>query len=609
VQLSSRRAWIGAIGLYALLTLLYGWPLLGRFGSVLPSDIGDPGLNTWILWWNAHARPLTDAWWNAPIFYPMRGALALSETLLGVAPLTTPMQWFGATPVAAHNAAFLLSFFSAAVAAHALARRLTGRHAAGLIAGVAYGFNPYRAAQMPHLQILMSCWMPLALLGLHGYLERRRPRDLALFAVAWLMNGLTTGYFLVYFAVLVGCWVVWFARTWRDRIAIAAAAALASLPLVPLLAGYHRYQTALGVSRGINEITSYSADLSAIWATSPFVWLARHWTLAPQAEGELYPGVVILALTVGGLLAHRRARAADTAPVGESTIRRRARWLLLGASLVVSLTAAASWLAGGWKLSVAGISISLNRPHKAATTAAWLLVFSVLLHPRAAAAWRKRTTALFYPIAACAMFILALGPLPHAFGVPIFYQAPYAALMHLPGGQTLRVPARFAMLVMLCLSQAAAFAFARWRQPNRWGLAAVVLLIALDGWVPQLKTAPAPPRLDLAGTDISTPVLELPMDNLFTDTAAMLRATAHGHPLVNGYSGYETDEYRALRDAMRARDPEALEALRRDAPLLVAIDPSRDADGRVREFISRAPGARLVRAAPAGIVYSLPASR
>ena len=41
---------------------------------------------------NAHARPLTDAWWNAPIFYPMRGALALSESLLGITPPTTPMQ-------------------------------------------------------------------------------------------------------------------------------------------------------------------------------------------------------------------------------------------------------------------------------------------------------------------------------------------------------------------------------------------------------------------------------------------------------------------------------------------------------------------------------------
>ena len=94
-------AWLLAVAGYAALTILYVWPLFAGFASRLPNDTGDSGLNTWILWWDAHVPPLAARWWDAPMFYPTHGALALSETLLGLTPLTTPMQWLGVSPVAA----------------------------------------------------------------------------------------------------------------------------------------------------------------------------------------------------------------------------------------------------------------------------------------------------------------------------------------------------------------------------------------------------------------------------------------------------------------------------------------------------------------------------
>ena len=86
-----------------VLTLALHWPLLDRLGSAVPSDLGDPLLNIWILWWNAHHVPLTEAYWNAPAFAPAPYAFALSETLLGLTWLTTPLQWLGASPVLAHT--------------------------------------------------------------------------------------------------------------------------------------------------------------------------------------------------------------------------------------------------------------------------------------------------------------------------------------------------------------------------------------------------------------------------------------------------------------------------------------------------------------------------
>jgi hypothetical protein len=608
---SSGRTWFGVSVLYAALTLLYAWPLLAALGSRLPGDTGDAGLNSWILWWNAQALPLTERWWNAPAFYPAHGAFAFSETLLGIAPLTSCVQWFGASAVQAHNIAYLFSFFSAALSAHALARRLTGSHAAALVAGVGFGFNPYRAAQVFHIQLLMSFWMPLGLLGLHRFLEHRRHRDLALFAVCWLMNGLTSGYFLFFFAVFVTLWIVWFVRTWRDAFAIVGAAAMASFVLAPWLAGYSQRQAAFGFARGRGDAEFFGADLSAIWASSPFVWLPSHWTFAPRAEGELYPGVVILVLAiVGGWLAWR-GRDAEPATVGNVSTsgRTRLRRVLLAAGTVVALIAIGSWLWGGWQLSVAGVSLSTNRPYKTVSTAIWLFLAAALMHPGLADGWRRRSTLLFYSLAALVMFVFALGPLARAFGWRFLYAAPYAWLMALPGGHALRVPARFATLIGLCLAQAAALAFVRLTRgrPRAPVVATLAVAIALDGWVPKLKTEPVPAPVDLAGLDGGAAVLELPNADLYADTGAMLRATRYGRPIVNGFSGYEPPHYAFLRQAVQAKDATAFEALGRFGPLLLVVDRVHDEGGANRDFVVSLPGARVVRELPAATVFSLPA--
>jgi hypothetical protein len=39
--------------------------------------------------WNSQATPLTDAWLNAPIFFPTGGAIVFQDAFLGVWPITT----------------------------------------------------------------------------------------------------------------------------------------------------------------------------------------------------------------------------------------------------------------------------------------------------------------------------------------------------------------------------------------------------------------------------------------------------------------------------------------------------------------------------------------
>lgn len=266
-------------GFYVALTIVHTWPLVTRFSDVLPNDLGDPMLNTWILWWNAHAVPLSTSWWNAPMFWPSTGALAFSEVLLGVTPLTSPIQWLGGSPIAAYNVAFFVTFPLSALAAHALAYKLTGRHDAAIVSGLVYGFNPVRTAHFPHLQVLTSYWMPAALLGLHEYVGSRQARWLWVFGLAWLMQALSNGYFLLFFPVLVGLWIAWHALSRTNHRALSAVVAawvVTSLPLVPLVWRYQSIHDAFGMHRGVLEIASFNADLTSFLDASP---LLKFWTL------------------------------------------------------------------------------------------------------------------------------------------------------------------------------------------------------------------------------------------------------------------------------------------------------------------------------------------
>ena len=290
---------------FLALAIAWTWPLATRLSWRIPHDPGDPILNTWILWWNAQAIPFTRAWWSPPVFHPMPGALALSEHLAGIAPFTAPLHAIGLSPLAAYNAALILCTWLSGYFAFLLGRRLTGSTTAGIVAGIAFGFAPYRASQLSHLQVLTAQWMPLALLAMHAYLADGRRRWLLLLAVAWLLQALSNGYYLLFFPVLVGGWLLWFVdwrRTWRRGAALAATFAGASLLLVPVLLEYKAIHDPLGLERSIEEMRQFSATLGSF--VQPAHLLAFWPTRAAETqEGFLFPGVTTVTLVLLGLAA------------------------------------------------------------------------------------------------------------------------------------------------------------------------------------------------------------------------------------------------------------------------------------------------------------------
>lgn len=300
-----RRATI----VYLLLALAWAWPLPLHLATRFTPDPGDPLLLTYVIWWNAHAVPLTRAWWNAPFYWPMHGTLALTDHLAGLSPLTTPIQWLGGSPLVAYNLTLIASTWWTGLATHALVRRLTSSTLAAFVGGIAFAYAPYRAAMVGHLQIYACWWLPLVLLALHAYYEDGRSRWLALCAAAWFFQGLTNGYFLLFTPVLVACWLGWFTR--RARLApaarVVAACGIAAILMVPFLLEYRTVQTAQGLSRTRGEMVAYSARPASFLSATP---LLRVWhTPAPlTTEQYLFPGVTAVTLTLVGLVAARRDR-------------------------------------------------------------------------------------------------------------------------------------------------------------------------------------------------------------------------------------------------------------------------------------------------------------
>jgi hypothetical protein len=571
--------WLLALAGYTALTLALTWPLVLRLSAVVPHDAGDPLFTTWILWWNAHTLPLTGRWWNVPMFWPMRGAMALSEHMLGLSLVATPLQWLGADPITAYNVLFLLSFPLCALAAHGLGHALTERHDAAAIAGLVFAFNPYRTSQLAHLHILWAFWMPLALTALHRYARDGRRQWLFVFAAAWIGQALSNGYFQLFFPLLLGMWALWFLASARDLRRLAAVVVtfcVGAVAVLPVAVPYLRFHKQLALERSYSEIATFSADLRSLTDAPPHSLASALLPPAGNAEQHLFPGFAALALVVIAMLAPLRSRAE------KSPTRRRVQLMFAALACVFVVMSITVQLGHPWWLRAGGTTIvSVTTAVKPLTSAIWCAIFAIAASGTLARAARGRSAFAFYVCAAVAMYVLSLGPQPGFLGAPFWYRAPYAWLMELPGFQNVRAPARFAMLGQLCLAVAAALAFASScdRLPRRFtAAAAIVALLGVlaDGWIRTLPLASLPERftsLELSGNGA---VVELPMSDMISDLPALYRSMYHHRPTVNGYSGFMPVHYAVLREAIETDGIDAFDGLTPHGPLTFV-----DSSGRV----------------------------
>ena len=447
------------------------WPLILHPARTIAGGLGDPLLNTFILAWDAdRARHLFRGLWDAPFLYPHRHTLAYSEHLLGIALFTTPVEWISRNPILTYNVAYISSYALAGFGMFLLVRSLVGRTDAAVLAGLAFELTPYRLAQTTHLQVLMNGWMPIGLWALHEYFRTGSRRWLAAFAAAFVLLGLSNGYYFYFFSIPAGVVVaVEMARRpnrrARTAIDLLAAALVVVAVVAPIAWVYFRLQREAGFVRSDEELAGLSARLGDYFRVPHGGWTWRGLLIVGGGERELFHGFIVIGFAALGALAVRSRSVAT----------------------YVVVTALAVWL--------------------------------------------------------------SMGP----GGGPL-----YKWLFRIvPGFNGLRVPARFSSVVIVGLAvlAGAGFAWVLARLPRRAGVAwtiAIAGIIVLEGQhgvgladVPAAnvkswdRVAYEWLQAQPAGAAIELPITQQDDFHPFTLTY-QLEALRHGHPIVNGYSGWKS---------------------------------------------------------------------
>ncbi len=536
----TRRQAAAAAAAYFLITIVWTWPLALGLARDLPSDFGDPLLNAWILAWDA--THLGRGWWSANIFYPHPLALAYSEHLLPQALSILPVYAATANPILCYNLVFLSTFVLCGVGMFLLARELTGRADAAFVAGLAFAFAPYRVASLPHLQVLSSAWMPLAVYGFRRYFVAGRPRALIGGAACWLLQNLSCSYYLLFLTPIVVAYLAWEVitrRSSRRTIASIAAAGLAVGIVTTAVVWPYLELRQLGFpARPIAEVVRFSADTFAYFTADANVrvWgtLARAW---PHAEGALFPGLTVAVLAGASVVAAVRPLA--LAPFAIVLLP------LLGVRLPFIRIA------------------SVSRTLVVAAIGSAVILAASRAQRRALTAWLASPVGFFALVVAFAA-AMSLGPEVHARGRLVADGAPYAfAYRFVPGFDGLRVPARFGMIVVFALSLLAAFAIRRRTTATVAG--ALILLESIAIPIPinqndvayrQTHLRALPARVSLADArelyafiarlPDTAAIVELPLGEPAFDVRYVFASTRHWKRLVNGYSGGAPQEYLQL---------------------------------------------------------------
>lgn len=591
---------------YTAVAAVSGRLVLEHPATTIAHDIGDPLLTAAILHWNAWTVPFTHAWWQFPIFSPTPDALAFSEPLLGLSVVATPIEWLVRDPLVTANVVMLLTYPLCGVAMFLLVRRLTGSPLAAFLAGLAYAFSPYRAAQQAHVQMLAAFWAPVAMWGLHAYLDSTRRAWLVLFGAAWLLQALANLYSLYFLSALVALWVLWFVIVpgrWRQLRDITIATLVAAIPLIPTLNTYLTVHARHGFSRSPVEAQVFSADLLSLLCAAPETTFWSWLRVGCRPEAVLFPGLVLLVLV--GVAVAALWRDAASQPASPRPMRLIRGFVGLAAA-VGAAGALSVVLFGAWRIDLAGLRLSVSDIDKPVVILAVAAIVALALSRTALDAVRRRSVAGFYVGAAIVMWLLALGPTVIFRGVPRAVPGPFQLLFLLPGGGGVRAPARFWIMATLCLAIVAGCAASQLLARRRSG--AAVLLTALcslgllsDGWS-TIPVAPGPKAFPDEAMLRGHTVMALPIGDL-QDFGPQYRAVVGGFRSVNGYSGYEPKYYDGVRQGIRFEVDDLFDMYRAAGDLFVVVNLDQP---RLMSLVERQAGAMVMAEGNGARQYRLP---
>lgn len=294
----------------------------------------DNVLNASILEWG-HSSLLSG---NLDIFdwppgYPYSNTLAGTENLIGLQIFYTPLRLSGLSIATAVNWTVVGLFVVGAVFTALLARRYLLSWQGATIAGLIFGFAPFRLEALIQLQTVAASWCPLVFLTLLDLLDDPSGKRAFAFGSSLVITALSSVYFGIFVTIGV---LVFLAATFTtgeralssaDLKWLTAGVALAAVLLSPVAVHYLEFGSAHGFSSSQAEAVRGSLavlnlfhvpDWLRFWGSTPFSGASRY--------SGAFPGLAPVILASIGLFGMFR-----------STETNRIRWVVLLVCMVVTL--------------------------------------------------------------------------------------------------------------------------------------------------------------------------------------------------------------------------------------------------------------------------------
>ncbi len=482
-------------------------------------------MQIWVVQWNIHklSTSLTH-YFDANIFYPYPNTFAYHDHLFALGLLGLPIFVLSHNPILTYNVLLIFSFILSAYGMYVLCRELTGNGYAAFLAGLIFGFLPYRFAHLDHLNLLSMQWFPFCMCFLTRYLFLKTRKTLkgvttlSLFWGFYLLQTLTSFNYLFMLTFAIGIFIV--ATTFlqwklgvqtlvckRSKLKftlLIVGGCIVGMILFPFVLPYLRANAEMGFQRTHQEAESLSARI-------------QDYFVAP--ENNLIYGKVTQTLK------------SPTSPFPREQILFSG---ILPAGLVFL-----------------GILGGLNRKRKFA-------FLNLRLYDKSSHIDVLRLTCIALLVIAG---VLSLGPSYTVWGKT--FPLPYMWLYKfVPGFKSMRVPARFGVLVFFAMAVLAAIGAAqlyeyfkryKWYQNSTLkhmlttGILAGIILLEYASFPKALSFYPAtaetiPPVYRwLAEQPEDIRIVELPLDSAKVNFEYTYYSTFHWKRMINGRSAFIPD--------------------------------------------------------------------
>lgn len=478
--------------------------LAGAWSDAVPMPL-DNRFQAVVIDWVQGALLGRHGLYDMPMFVPTGRALTFSDHLAGIAAALLPLRLAGLTPAAIFNTGLVIGVVTTALAAYVTGVVVTRRRSAGVVAAALYGLGPISWLATMHVNLAWRAGPPLLLAALWALADRRHA------AVGRLAAGAARTAERALLAAVV---------------AVVAWQCLVSFFYVPFMA---------------------IAGLVAIWARRAD--LARRGMVS--AGLAVAAGIALAGVSYVPYLATRRRYGDYARSLDEAALLRAAPEAVESDNVV--------W---GWLLGEPHVGLGTFQSFPG------LLALAVLV---ALVVW-WRHPAIDVRARGAGLAIMLIGA--------AFAAGPGAGRLHgwlpfglafrlVPGFSAIRASGRFTLLALFGLTVlgavvTAAAAAELERRGARRLVAVGAAVVLLAGAVEGLSTGRHPHAARIATLDrelaaITEPgaVVYLPvaydaLGDFAAQEAILYRATAHGRPIVNGYSGYYPPSAFRFAEQLRA---------------------------------------------------------